>query len=589
MNAVIYFAKTVFNRSSLSSSSTIHSIIFHCAAKNNWSHDMTAFCFFSKGSSLIDIKRIMAFLVIIVICNICTSTIRTSLIFVQIRTSEDKGNIESKETKGGGSFTKSFRGSTVYNDIPKHINNNQISSLDMKSTRFINWKYKGISNPNISEQIFILGRDHITYYKPLCIDVEGGKIIPIHGDVSCASLRMKERHLKRLCPAKRRSAQKEHHFSMAEENKTTSWLTNRSSDIYWVKDLSIFQFLDQSCGNIAHFTGRVLFIHHILSNILIYSSSTSIKPPNILIFPFRSVLRFFKYPHLHKHYHDNFFKLLISPQNYSIGSLADFILRQKASNTSIVQVVDSYSVKNTDLERKKYVCFQNAIIPGFLKGRFFVSDEDFPIKLTEKKNHVVSNRSIPIPIPKDSLEFRVKASKFFGTKIQHRRKKIAWIDRVGSNRRILTNESKHQLITVLSKAAHEWGYEMRIFEFSQMQFHEQYSSMTDVALTIGVHGANLVNTIFMPPQSVLIEIFPYRFNHGMYRNGGNSGLKYFNYTIKSGLDYPRLLNFSSFRECVHYDTRCKVFYRDRILELTEEDLNEIRKLLNCSFNWLLST
>ncbi len=59
-------------------------------------------------------------------------------------------------------------------------------------------------------------------------------------------------------------------------------------------------------------------------------------------------------------------------------------------------------------------------------------------------------------------------------------------------------------------------------------FQEQLEVLSTTGVFISVHGAGLMNEIFLPPGSVVIEVFPPHVKHVLYeRIAHNSGVYHF--------------------------------------------------------------
>lgn len=65
---------------------------------------------------------------------------------------------------------------------------------------------------------------------------------------------------------------------------------------------------------------------------------------------------------------------------------------------------------------------------------------------------------------------------------------------------------------------------------SATSFGDQVRWFADVGLVVGIHGANLVNALFAPPFSGLIEVMPGGHKSDCYLGGENAGLMYTSYT-----------------------------------------------------------
>lgn len=61
---------------------------------------------------------------------------------------------------------------------------------------------------------------------------------------------------------------------------------------------------------------------------------------------------------------------------------------------------------------------------------------------------------------------------------------------------------------MLSRIATEHNLEFRIATFEHQSFEQQIRIMQSSGIVVGLHGANMMNAIFLPPLSSLLEIFP---------------------------------------------------------------------------------
>lgn len=470
-------------------------------------------------------------------------------------------------------YSRSFR-DLEPNLLPK----NQIPLLS--------WNYESISDPGVSEQIFGLGQklDHVAVYKPLCIDVEKETALVFEGKYICSGFNRTVGWFVRYCSVMKDTIRKEYLLQVEKEHKPQSWLAENEGDIHWIEELTILQILEKNCGNIAHFAGRILLLQHIMENIASYSAPPR-NPANILIVPTFHVMKRFLYPHNYGFWHKTMFQALIAPHKYTIGTLGNFLYRDskpRPNNAPIVQLLKNFSVTGSAAASKKYVCFRRAIVPSYLKARFFVNDFEIP----SMKPSLQSKLDGAPPVPRDSLRLRERVSALIDQKVEleGREKEIVLLDRNGP-RRVFEPEGHEKALTMMKNVAEEKGYTFTVIGFHNLTFDKQYHNMKKVAIAIGIHGANLVNTIFMPPLSVLFEIFPFGFSHEMYVNGGNSGLKYMSYSMKEGKPFDGLKIFRSVDQCIKLNPKCKVHYRDATLQTNEADVAEMESILRKAIKW----
>lgn len=86
-------------------------------------------------------------------------------------------------------------------------------------------------------------------------------------------------------------------------------------------------------------------------------------------------------------------------------------------------------------------------------------------------------------------------------------------------------------------------------------------------------------------MSALIELFPYKFYHAMYKEGGGSGVHYLSYQMSSGKDFPGIGRHKTTKLCIHHDSACKIHYRDAPLNFTQYDFSAILRKLKEAMDW----
>ncbi|KAI0562709.1 Glycosyltransferase 61 [Gracilaria domingensis] len=450
----------------------------------------------------------------------------------------------------------------------------------------LKWKYEKVKDPTTTEQIFGIGDrlEHIGVYKPLCIDSNSSDALVFEGETICSGFNRTEGWLIHYCAVMREALYKEDLLQVQDAKKELTWLQENEADIQWVEGVTVLQILERNCGNIAHYGGRLLFLQHIIENIAAYVSMPA-KVDQVLILPTHHIMKRFLYPQNYEYWHKTMLSALLAPSKPGVGTLGNFLYRlSKAKDLKepLVQLLHNYSLAGSENPNKKYVCFRKVVIPGFLKGRFFVNDMEYPSKRISLQSRTEGAPSVP----RDSLRMRERVSALIRQTpvLERMRKVIVLLDRNGS-RRVFETKTRSKMIDMFTSVGKEKGFAFKIVDFSKKPFEEQYQMVSGSAIAIGIHGANLVNTMFMPPLSVLIELFPNGFWHAMYANGGNSGLKYFGYEMKTGPRYPGLSKFRSVAQCIKYDNACKLHYRDAYVISTDEDTKAVESILRSAIEW----
>lgn len=89
-------------------------------------------------------------------------------------------------------------------------------------------------------------------------------------------------------------------------------------------------------------------------------------------------------------------------------------------------------------------------------------------------------------------------------------------------------------------------------------------------------------------MSALIELFPYKFYHAMYKEGGGSGLHYLSYQMSSGKEFPGVERHKSIELCIQHDSACKVHYRDAPFNFAYGDYGAILAKLKAAMDWYVT-
>ncbi|PXF40838.1 Protein O-linked-mannose beta-1,4-N-acetylglucosaminyltransferase 2 [Gracilariopsis chorda] len=472
-------------------------------------------------------------------------------------------------------FSK-FKDLTI-NDVPKGM------------IPVLNWNYDRVDDPNTTEQVFGLGNklDHVAAYKPLCLDTNSSEAFAFEGQTVCGGYNRTVGWLIQYCEVMRESLYKEYLLETQPNKKPLSWLQENEADIEWVEGVTVLQILEKNCGNIAHFAGRLLLLQHIMENIPAYVSSSRVD--QVLILPTYHIMKRFLYPHNYEFWHKTLLSALLAPSEVAVGTLGNFLYRmnkKRDPSVPVAQLLHNFSLADSSASEKKFVCFRKAIVPGYLKARFFVNDMEYPSMRPSLQSKVEGAPHVP----RDSLRMRERISALVKQNpvFSKMRREILLLDRDGS-RRVFDSESKAKITDLFMRLGKERGYEFKVVNFAKKTFSEQYDIVNSAAIAIGIHGANLVNTMFMPPLAVLIELFPFGFSHEMYVNGGNAGLKYYGYEMKTGTPFERISRYRSVTQCIKYDKNCKLHYRDGQLQVTDEDMKEIERILERAIVWCEKT
>ncbi|CAI7839485.1 unnamed protein product [Closterium sp. NIES-54] len=146
-------------------------------------------------------------------------------------------------------------------------------------------------------------------------------------------------------------------------------------------------------------------------------------------------------------------------------------------------------------------------------------------------------------------------------------------------RRILDDESDGALYDLF----YDMGFKIRRADFTRLSFRQQYEAVLNAEVIVGVHGAGLTSAAaFARNRSVVLEIMPHNtFNPRYYFMAVQAGVSYFLHQLRPGAKQPLDEEFETLtvRKCSSVPDCRKYFYEDRLVNVTKEDLEDLKVLL----------
>lgn len=366
--------------------------------------------------------------------------------------------------------------------------------------KLLDWNYDGIVDPRTSKQyIALAGLDHVASFKPLCINPATQKFVTLMEPRLCGGYNRTAGWMTQYCSSVEESFDKESNLEKEQMDQSgEEWLKDQEEkrNVHWVEGLTVLQVYEKNCGNIAHFAGRATMLQHVLDNINAYAAPPH-RIKNILIVPTFHIMKRFLYPHNYGFWHKTFLQAITAPSKYTVGTLGNFVYRsgkEPFNGVSRTQLLHNFSMAGSNMPDSTVVCFREAIVPGYFKDRYFADDREYP---SEKPSFQSQLPSTP-KIPRDALRMRERMSALIhkSTEYKAMTKRVVYLDRGGS-RRMISAEQKEKLKSMLEAAAEKRLFKFEVVSFDDINFQEQFALMETAGIAIGVHGANLVNTMFM--------------------------------------------------------------------------------------------
>eukprot|EP00186_Timspurckia_oligopyrenoides_P001679 CAMPEP_0182451562 /NCGR_PEP_ID=MMETSP1172-20130603/43787_1 /TAXON_ID=708627 /ORGANISM="Timspurckia oligopyrenoides, Strain CCMP3278" /LENGTH=439 /DNA_ID=CAMNT_0024649345 /DNA_START=528 /DNA_END=1847 /DNA_ORIENTATION=+ len=172
-----------------------------------------------------------------------------------------------------------------------------------------------------------------------------------------------------------------------------------------------------------------------------------------------------------------------------------------------------------------------------------------------------------------------------------------YIKRKPNSLRSFTQQSEIQFQSLLTRLCSQFNVNFQSVRFEKMEFLKQIQIMKQTNIIVGIHGANLVNSVlFSPVFSSLFEIFPYKYSRQYYYGASSSGMYYQNWEVTNGIPLPCDTLFRSKHHSAHQHEdqiqdlplKCRLAYRNQPLNLSQFDLNQIELKLHNILEYMTS-
>lgn len=374
---------------------------------------------------------------------------------------------------------------------------------------------------------------------------------------------------------------------------------------------TLFLTLAQAATNLAHYTGSMTHMYHVLRNAGHYGLTST--PTRIVIAAEGITSPSFKDPH-------GFHSILLRAaagggpiHHVNVGPA--FPLREEPpagdpalggvpGGGPVVTVVLNNAVVSALVRPvDSALCMRRVVIPNFPRGRWFIPASDLPVPSGLLPPHGAPPEVVQQAVadaalwrrqqmeaegdaPADATPWRAAVFAALVPPLTGGRpamaRRLTYL--VRARRRAFDEPSEARVQELFRRVATRHRLVLDVVNFGNMSFSEQLRSVVHSAVLVGIHGANLVNTLYAPRGAHLIEIFPRKFSHNMYVRGGDAGLGYTAVALEEPgqTDYKGLSAFDSIPTCMSKDPDCKLWYRAdaRALELSKRDAAVLEAALN---------
>lgn len=345
------------------------------------------------------------------------------------------------------------------------------------------------------------------------------------------------------------------------EQKSRVWLTDLEarSRLLWFPRDAILIRLPPRAASLPHFAARILALHHILANAGRYGLPSL---TNIVLAAHPSIARKLRYS---KSWHHGLLAAVIHPYTpvYSHAALEQAVAQQTERSTPGLLVFVSDGMWGLTKARR-VPCFRRVALPAPAHPHFLLPEDDFP--------GVVSASALTSATRfRDAEIFRDNLFRSLGRPKPALSPALLYLHRTTT--RSLTTTGHVLLQAKLAGLAAKAAFEFHVVDVTGMSFVQQVEAMGGASVVVGVHGTQMLNSLFLPVNASMVEIFPFAFANPMVEKALGPMIHYDAHQVVRGDHFAQLAQFSSIKDCFSRSSECRRWYQSdgRQLEFGELD------------------
>lgn len=354
------------------------------------------------------------------------------------------------------------------------------------------------------------------------------------------------------------------------EKRPQSWLDtiDREGHVLWFEGDSIFVRMSKRCKSVTHFAERIFMLHHLLNHPERYGMGAI---SNIVIAAEEDVARKIRYS---KSWHHGLLKAIVYPNklHYAHREIRDLVSIRPSTPGDIRVFVPNGL---WDVAKGHFVpCFRRSMISAAMRMSYFLTEDKYP-GIVEPGASRSPTRHV------DSDLFRKQVFESLGFAAEPRmRREVVYLHRTKT--RTFGEAGLDRFESKIKSISRERGWTYRKVDVGGMTFPEQVQVVAGVGLVIGVHGTQMLNSIFVGGRASIVELFPYGFANTLFEGGSGGGKWYKRYEVMRGEEWEGIDKWNGdVGKCVRESRECRRWYQsdERKIEFGALDAEAIGKMV----------
>lgn len=353
------------------------------------------------------------------------------------------------------------------------------------------------------------------------------------------------------------------------QHKGGKWLgeLHARQNILWFEGDTLLLRLHPRCTSVQHFASRVLMLHHMLQHAHRYGLSDI---SNVVIAAHEAVAKKIRYS---KSWHHGLLSAIVYPNSlvYSHAAAEQLVAGGRVEGQMLVFVTDGLWKL---AKGRRVPCFRRVGIAAPGSSRMLLTGADYPGTVQTGRAQFEDEYS-----DADTFRHQVFTSLGF-VKPPEMHRRILYLHRATT--RALTADGLHMLEQQLRATSERHKMRYDRLDMSGLSFAQQVRAVGGASIAVGIHGTQMLTTLFLPKHAAIVEMFPFGFRKDLFVNGSGAGLHYGSHQVVGGQDFIGLSRFGgNVGECQRLSSDCRRWYQsdDRTIQFGQLDAAAMGHLL----------
>lgn len=334
-----------------------------------------------------------------------------------------------------------------------------------------------------------------------------------------------------------------------------AWLAGLDSrgKVAWFEGASVVLRLGRRSFSVVQYAHRVLMLHHVLRHPARYGLTSA--PANVILVADEPVLRKIRFT---KSWHHWLLAAVVHPNALRLQPARQAIKEAgKVPAAGEIRVLTATAWAGLAPTDRRTPCMRQAVVASGLRATFFLERPAYPA--VGPASAAADERATGTRPDGDAAAFRAQVYAATGRAEAPVKRRIVYLHR--AHTRALEVAGSARLEGVLAERAHAAGFAYTLVDIEGLPFSSVLEAVGDAGVIVGVHGTQLLASLFLGRGAALVEILPYQFVQALYARPAGAAVKYASHSVVSGTDFVALYKYADAAACQTTSPQCRAWYR----------------------------